>query len=405
MTGSTVEPSETIDVTPTPDSNDIEKKSLSSHHPPPTFASSIRAVVFASWLNVLIVFSPLGIVAANVGWSDTVVFCLNFIALLPLAKLLGTATEEIALRTNQIIGGLLNATFGNLVELLVAVLALRDKLVLVVQASLLGSILSNMLLVLGFAFLTGGIKYSTQKFNATAAQTSASMFTVTVLAILVPAALGWQLSETKTSPENIEHLITTISRGTAIILLVLYILYLLFQLRTHVHLFTSTEEETEQPQMTPLVAGLLLVLATGMVALNAEYLVGSIEGISKAWNLSKTFVGLIMLPIVGNAAEHVTALTVAMKNKMDLAISIAIGSSVQIALFVTPFCVIVGWGLGVNMTLAFGALETAIVFVAVFVTNSLIVDGESNWLEGAMLIGAYLIVAIAFYLLPDNGAE
>ncbi|KAI8806494.1 Sodium/calcium exchanger protein-domain-containing protein [Cladochytrium replicatum] len=371
-------------------------ESAEGAHHQPTVASSIKAIVFASHLNWLLIFSPLGILAGLLQWSEQTTFILNFFALLPLAKLLGVATEELALRTNQTIGALLNATFGNLVEAIVAVLALNSGLIKVVQASLLGSILSNMLLVLGASFFLGGLYHKSQKFNATAAQTSASLFMVTVLAILIPAALGWQ----QPVGEETDKLILGVSRGTAIVLLFVYVMYLLFQLKTHAELFESPEDETEEPQMTPVVATGLLILSTLLVSANAEYLVDSIEGISEAWHLSETFVGLVLLPIVGNAAEHVTAVTTAMKNKMDLSIGIAVGSSMQIALLVVPICVIAGWILNVPMTLAFGPVETVIMLVSVLVTNSLIVDGESNWLEGIMLLGAYVVVALSFFLIP-----
>ena len=182
----------------------------------------------------------------------------------------------------------------------------------------------------------------------------------------------------------------------------MYGLFIFFQLRTHKHLFEGEHDpEDHEVPSTSLWASIgILVGTTGIIAVCAEFLVGSIEGLSKSWGLSETFVGIILLPIVGNAAEHMTAVTVAMKNKMDLSIGIGLGSSMQIALLVTPFCVIIGWFLNVPMTLNFSTFETSILFVSVFVVNSLISDGTSHWLEGAMLIGAYILVAFAFYLLP-----
>ncbi|KAJ3127113.1 hypothetical protein HK098_006810 [Nowakowskiella sp. JEL0407] len=366
----------------------------SIQHSSPTTLSSIKAIAASTYLNYLLVFVPLGLIAGLTGQSAQIVFTLNFLAIIPLAKLLGLATEEIALRTNQTIGGLLNATFGNLVEAIVAILALKNGLIQVVQSSLLGSILSNLLLVLGFSFLLGGLQHKTQKFNATAAQTAASLFCLTILALFIPAVLQWQVSG-----EEGEALVLVVSRYTALILLVVYILYLVFQLKTHPDFFADDNEsaEAEEPSATLPVAVSLLVLSTLFVSANAEYLVDSIEGISEAWGLSETFVGLILLPIVGNAAEHVSAVSVAMKNKMDLVIGISVGSSMQIALFVTPLCVIAGWIFTQPMSLAFTPLETVVVFVSVFVTNSLITDGESNWLEGALLLAAYGVVAVVFW--------
>ncbi|KAJ1565051.1 hypothetical protein HK096_004839 [Nowakowskiella sp. JEL0078] len=365
-------------------------------HEKPTILSSLKSILIASPLNILLFFVPLGIFAGLIGWDEQYIFVLNFFAIIPLAKLLGVATEEISLRTNQTIGGLLNATFGNMVEAIVAVLALKSGLVRVVQASLLGSILSNLLLVLGFCFFLGGLKFKTQNFNVTAAQTAASLFCLTILALLLPAALKWQLGNSGLGNDEIEAIVLDLSRVTAGVLLLVYILYLIFQLKTHAYLFEGEEVEEEAPKITfPVSIGLLLI-STLLVSVNAEYLVGSIEGISEAWNLSETFVGLILLPIVGNAAEHVSAVSVAMKNKMDLVIGIAVGSSMQIALFVTPLCVIAGWIFSTPMSLAFGPLETVVLFVSVFVTNSLISDGESNWLEGALLMGSYAVIATSF---------
>lgn len=199
------------------------------------------------------------------------------------------------------------------------------------------------------------------------------------------------------------------SRTKQIILLIIYALYIYFQLKTHKHLFETPEnqhgEDEETPSTTLYAALGMLVLTTGVIAICAEFLVGSIDELSAHWGLSHTFVGIILLPIVGNAAEHLTAVTVAMKNKMDLSIGIGLGSSMQIALLVAPFCVLVGWAMeDVPMTLHFSTFETCILFVSVFVVNSLISDGTSNWLEGAMLVAAYVLVAIAFFLLPEEAS-
>jgi len=244
--------------------------------------------------------------------------------------------------------------------------------------------------------LCGGLKYQSQIFNQTAAQTSASLLALSCTSLLIPAAFMATAGDIDQST-NIQHL----SYGVSIVLLVVYALYLFFQLKTHTHLYAGENEEEEEPVL-PLWLGIaLLLVVTLTVAFCAEYLVGSIEGLSKSWNISPTFIGLILLPIVGNAAEHVTAVTVAMKNKMDLAIGVAVGSSMQIALFVTPLMVIVGWIIGQPMTLFFNIFETCVMFVSVLICNYLIQDGESNRLEGVMLLSTYAIVAIAFYYFPS----
>ncbi|KAI9741158.1 MAG: hypothetical protein M1834_002871 [Cirrosporium novae-zelandiae] len=354
-----------------------------------------------NYVNVLLVFVPLGIVAGKLGWSAGTVFTLNFLAIIPLASLLSFATEELAVKLGQTLGGLLNATFGNAVELIVSIVALKEGQIRIVQSSMLGSILSNILLVLGCCFFTGGLKYKEQKFNETAASTMSSLMAVASASLIIPATLYAAMSGSKADSEA--HVII-LSHGTAIILLVLYVMYLYFQLKSHADFFDAGEEEEDEEEhiLNPWAAGIALVVVTVLVAVCAEYLVDSIDAIVESTHITKTFIGLILLPIVGNAAEHVTAVVVSWKNKMDLAMGVAIGSSMQIALLVTPFLVILGWIMGVNMTLHFELFETVVFFLSVLVVNYLIQDGKSNYLEGAMLLGMYLIIALAFGVYPDD---
>jgi Ca2+:H+ antiporter len=250
---------------------------------------------------------------------------------------------------------------------------------------MLGSILSNILLVLGCCFIAGGIKYKEQSFNTTVASTMSSLMSVSTASLIIPATLYASLQ--KNSEESPEHNILILSHGTAIILLFIYVMYLAFQLKTHSHFFEETTgEEAEAELLTPWAAGVFLVIITIAVAVCAEYLVDSIDSIVETAHISKTFIGLILIPIVGNAAEHVTAVVVAYKNKMDLAIGVAIGSSLQIALFVTPFLVVLGWIMGRNMTLHFETFETVAFFLAALVVTLLIQDGKSNYLEGVLCI-------------------
>lgn len=270
-------------------------------------------------------------------------------------------------------------------------MALRNNEIRIVQASMLGSILSNILLVLGCCFLAGGLNPRNppeQEFNMTVASTMSSLMAVASASLIIPATLYAQL---KNSSEDSTSNILLLSHGTSIILLIIYILYLYFQLKSHSNLFDAeqqaeSEEEGEQI-LSPVPATVALVLITVLVALCAEYLVDSIDSIVESTGINKTFIGLILLPIVGNAAEHVTACVVAYKNKMDLAINVAIGSSLQIALFVTPFLVILGWAMDKEMTLHFQMFETVVFFVSVLVVNYLIQDGKSNYLEGALCLG------------------
>ena len=286
-------------------------------------------------------------------------------------------------------------------------MALRQGEIRIVQASMLGSILSNILLVLGCCFIASGVRREQSRFNETVASTMSSLMAVAATSLIIPATLYASLHQSKT--DETEKSVLIVSRGTAIIMLLLYVLYLIFQLKTHAHLFDAEAQEgndgedAPEPEILgPIPACIALVLVTILVAVCAEYLVDSIDSIVEESGISKTFIGLILLPIVGNAAEHVTACVVAWKDKMDLAIGVAIGSSLQIALFVTPFLVILGWIIGQPMTLNFQGFETVVFFLSVLVVNYLIQDGKSNYLEGCMCLGTYIIIAIAFFVYPED---
>lgn len=370
----------------------------------PTFFQSVKNTIFHSWLNLLLIFFPIGIVAFTSKWPDVLIFTFNGLAIIPLAGILGFATEELSKRTSQSLGGLLNATFGNLVELLVAILALKSGLIDIVQASLLGSILSNILLVLGMSFFFGGLKFKEQTFNIVGAQALGSMMTISCVSIIIPAAF-WSsnvsphvgLGTLAITDSSIKiNQILAISRGISLILIVIYILFLIFQLRTHTAYF-SGEEEEEKTKMNLSTSILVLFISTVMVAFSAEYMVDSIQSLTINTGISPTFIGLIVIPIVGNAAEHYTAVLSALKGKMDLSIGVAMGSATQVALFVTPFVVLVGWIIAQPMTLEFTIFESITLFLSVFLVNGVIQDGKSNWLEGFMLMAVYCIIAIAFW--------
>ncbi|CCE79624.1 Piso0_001701 [Millerozyma farinosa CBS 7064] len=392
----------------------------------------IKTTFKSSPVNYLLLFVPLGVFAGWQAWSPSAVFWLNFFAIVPLASILAFATEELAEHVGETIGGLLNATFGNAVELIVSIIALKENQVRIVQASMLGSILSNLLLVLGCCFVAGGVTRVQQTFNQTVAQTMSSLMVLATSSLLIPAAFHATLPAPKKKygfpePDSpYDAKILALSRGTSVVLLIVYILYLLFQLKTHKALFEeqseaddglitasfAEEQAGEAPDALQSKDGVshlsvtsamaILTLATVFVSICADYLVGSIDSIVESSGFSKTFLGLVVIPIVGNAAEHVTAIVVAMKDKMDLAIGVAVGSSLQIALFVTPLMVLVGWVLNTPMSLYFSTFETAVMLVSVLISNLVILDGESNWLEGAMLLSTYFIIALAFYYYPDS---
>ncbi|KAH9452048.1 hypothetical protein MJO28_013513 [Puccinia striiformis f. sp. tritici] len=428
-----------------------EKKLSQSN---PTYKQSFDAIIRSSWLNLLLVFIP-------ISWAlhfatpnqDAAIFTTCMLAIIPLAKLLGFGTEEIAMRVGQTLGGLLNATLGNAVELIVAILALVKCELVVVQSSLLGSILSNLLLVLGMCFFAGGVRFSEQAFSITAAQLNSSLLIMSVIAILIPAGFHAAFSNLNDSVEGPDVL--KMSRGISVILLVIYAAYLVFQLWSHAHIYSQTstssqehqghttwtghkilrpsnsvraqqafnmvrnsaegsshpepieeeEEEEEVPTLNPISAIILLALSTALVGVTSEWLVDSINGITRTGVISEAWVGLILLPIVGNAAEHLTAVSVSVKDKLDLSMAVAVGSSIQIALFVVPLLVILGWIMDKPLTLLFDPFESITLFLSVLIVNYTIQDGRANWIEGFILMCVYVIVAVAFFFYPSSAAD
>lgn len=353
-------------------------------------------------LDWLLVFVPVTVALEFLApESHTLIFGGACLAILPLAGWMGRATEHLAERTGEGIGGLLNATFGNAAELIIAFSAMRRGLFDVVKASLTGSIIGNILLVLGAAFLLGGLKHKIQSFNATAARSQATMLTLAAIALILPAFFHYLAG-----PDAIARELD-LSVELAIVLLAVYALSLVFSLRTHRGLFTGVAAEAahvETSHHAPWSVGRsigVLALATAAVAWMSEILVGSVEPAAHALGMSDLFLGVVVVATIGNAAEHSTAVLVAMKNRMDLSLGIAIGSSVQIALFVAPLLVLLSIFIAPEpMDLVFTPAEVLAVFLAVFVTSQIAGDGESNWLEGVQLLAVYAVLAIAFYLLP-----
>jgi len=305
--------------------------------------------------------------------------------------MLGIFTEELAAHTNDVIGGLINASFGNAVELVVAIQALLANDFLVVQASLIGSVFSNLLLVLGMCFFCGGIKHSEQTFIAQGAVASVALLAFCGLTLLMPNFFGDSGED-----GDIE---LKISRIGAILLVCMYGQMLFFQLKTHVHLFEGDDDVVALIPFRWALAGLIII--TGIVTILSEWLVGSIDGFCTEFNLGRSFVGLIILPIVGNAVEHISAVTVAMKNKMDLALGVALGSSVQIALFVLPMVVIVGWFTGREMSLKFPSFQVYLYLLSVIIVSLCLSNQRSNWLEGSLLVFTYVMIAIGIYFEKD----
>lgn len=329
------------------------------------------------------------------------IFSTACLAIIPLAGWLGHATEHLAARTNEAVGGLLNATFGNAAELIIALIALQKGLHGVVKASLTGSIIGNVLLVLGAACLGGGLKFKMLRFNASGARSQASMLTLAAIALILPAVfhyLGGPAARSKEAGLSLE---------ICAVLIITYFASLVFTLHTHRQLFESSAEvekvhDDAAPWTTRKSFGILL-LSTALVAWMSEVLVGSVEHAAHALGMTSVFVGVIVVAIVGNAAEHSTAILMAMKNRMDLALGIAVGSSLQIALFVAPVLVLASYAIGPHpMDLVFTPAEVVAVVLAVAITGQISGDGESHWLEGIQLLAVYIILGIMFYFLPEG---
>ncbi|KAI0768060.1 calcium/proton exchanger [Trametes elegans] len=425
----------------------------------PPILQQIKAVVVMSWLNVLLACIPvswaLHFALPESNSNDTIIFVFSFLAIIPLAKLLAFATDELSMRVGQTLAGLLNATL---------IIALIKCELQIVQSSLIGSILSNLLLVLGMCFFAGGTRFSEQGFGISVTQLNSSLLIMAVIAVLIPAAFHLTADAQIDDPQEAKDILS-VSHGTAIILLFIYGSYLVFQLFSHKTLyderhpdvFKSTryaprekpagsgesssqvegnsssipltsvtgervqnspagsvshendpeaataaeeEEEVEVPQLSvPMTIGLLAVV-TVLVAVTAEFLVDSINGLVDTGGINREFIGLILLPIVGNAAEHVTAVTVSVKDKLTLSLGVAVGSSIQIALFVIPFIVTLGWILGKPLSLLFDPFESIVLFFSVLVVNYVVQDGKSNWLEGMILMCLYVILAVTFWYYP-----
>ena len=341
------------------------------------------------WLLVLV---PVSIVLELTGGNELLIFLTSAAAILPLAGLIGRSTEQLALHTGPRIGGLVNATFGNVTELVIAVFLILDDQTDIVKASLTGSILGNLLLVLGLSFLVGGLKHEEQAYNARSASIHATSLVLAVTALLMPALFALsQSSETELERE-------VVSGTVAAVLIALYAAALFFTHVTHEHLFRTPSPEEEASWSRGRAVAVLLV-ATAFVALEAEFLVASLEPALEDLGLSELFVGLIVIPIIGNAAEHSSAIMFALRDKVDVTLEIAIGSSTQIALFVAPALVFISLFVGHPMDFVFSTFEVAAVALSTVLVFMISSDGRSNWLEGAQLTGAYVIMAISFYFV------
>ena len=373
----------------------------------------------SSWLKPsldwLLIFVPVAIAFRFVPALDypTVLFIVSCIAIIPLAGWMGKGTEHLAEHLGPALGGLLSATFGNMAELIIAMFALSNGLQNVVKASITGSILGNLLLVLGLALLTGGLKFKRQEFNKTASSMSATALTLGAAALLVPTifhavAANVTVANGGWTPEKEQHL----SLAIAVVLIITYIFTLVFSLYTHRDMLVADEMtrganqikadlEESGDHWTKRKAITVLLIATAFVALIAEFLVGAVEEAGKTLGLTEVFVGVIVVAIIGNAAENSSAILMALRNKMDLSLGIALGSSLQITLFVAPVLVFASYLFGSPMNLEFTIPEVFAVMTAILIVQQICADGESNWIEGVQLLSVYAVLAILFYFLPD----
>ena len=349
-------------------------------------------------LNALLLFVPLALAFKLLGVNPVLVFLASAAGIVPLAGWMGRATEQVSHHVGPGMGSLLNASLGNAAELIIALAALRGGLHEVVKASLTGSIIGNSLLVLGLSMVWGGLRYERQRFNQTAASMGASLLLLAAIGLVVPALFHYTATDRAPDAER------ELSLEIAVVLFAIYLLSLVFSLRTHRHLFAGRGEgtaEASEPSWTRSRAIGVLVVVTAAVVVISEVLISVLEPAAERLGMTQVFVGVILVALVGNAAEHSTAVLLARKNHMDLAYGIAVGSSLQIALFVAPLLVFASYLVGrAPLDLIFSPFEVTAVAMSVPAVGFVAMDGESNWMEGVMLVGVYLILAIAFYALP-----
>jgi Ca2+:H+ antiporter len=356
--------------------------------------------MFQRILYAMLIFVPLALIAKFVLSLDPVlIFIFAALGIIPLADFIGEATEELAVHTGPKLGGLLNATLGNAAELIITIFALREGLLDLVRASITGSIIGNLLLVLGLSLLVGGLKNGLQSFDRRTASINGTLLILAVMALVIPS-----LFDAAIEPDMAAEL--GLSEGVAIIMIIIYGLTILYS-------FTGGKETTREPATEEThharwsVQRSLVVLTAATIAIvfMSEVLVGAVEAVTVTLGLTEFFIGIIVIPLVGNVAEHLVAVQVAYKNKMELSLAVSLGSSLQIALFVAPVLVFISLLFGQPLLLVFNSFELVALIAASIIAAFIALDGESNWLEGAMLLGLYIIIAIAFFFLPVNGAH
>ncbi len=345
-------------------------------------------------LKYMLVFIPISFIAKFMNASGTIMFLLACLSIIPLAGLIGEGTEEISFYSGPKIGGFLNGTFGNATELIISFFALKEGLFEVVKSSIAGAVIGNILLVVGASMLFGGLKYKTQKFNQKVSEVSSTMLLFAVLGLCIPALFTHTVD-----PKLLNTRYEGLSIFVAVVMIIIYALSLFFSFSTHKHIYNNNDEEHGgTPKWSLKKAILVLVLSTIFIAIESEFLVNGIEPLTEKLGWSQFFVGIILIPIIGNAAEHTTAIVMARKDKMDVALEIAIGSSLQIILFVAPVLIFISLFFK-PMSIVFNQFELIALIASVIIANRVSHDGESNWLEGVQLLAVYLIIAASFFII------
>lgn len=345
------------------------------------------------FLKYMLIFIPISFVAKFMNASGSIMFILSCLSIIPLAGLMGEGTEEISFYSGPKIGGFLNGTFGNATELIISFFALKQGLFDIVKSSIAGAVIGNVLLVVGASMLAGGLKFKTQKFNEKVSEVTSSMLLFAVLGLCIPALFTHTVD-----PALLNTRYEGLSVFVAVVMIIIYILSLVFSFSTHKDIYNTEASKEGSAKWTLKKAILILVVVTILIAIESEFLVNGVESITESLGWSEFFVGIILIPIIGNAAEHTTAIIMARKDQMDVALEIALGSSLQIILFVAPILIFISLFFK-PMSIVFNEFELVALIASVVIANKVSHDGECNWLEGVQLLAVYLIISASFFII------
>lgn len=374
-----------------------EQEKEDHHDEPPPFVDQLKAILIGSKINILYVFIPITFVAQYLGAPGSLQFVTSFLSLIPLAAVLGDLTEDLAAHTNDAIGALINVTFGNVTEVIVSIQALRLKQYDLIIYTMVGSVIGNMLLVLGSSLLMAGWKKPVMNFNGDAAKTYIGMLLLGAFALIIPTTFG-SLSPESDNPSAVRN----VSNHMSLFICFAYALFLYFQLRTHKTMFDGDDDDEDEGPQFSFAFGLVMIGAVALlIAQLSDVLVATVEDAAKAYHLSRHFIGLVVIAIVGNVAEHASAIIMAMKGKYDIALGVALGSSIQIEMFALPFVVVVSWVFGYELSLNITPFLGATLFASIVVTYACLYDSGATWLQGAKMLTCYVLLCIAFLDAPD----